>query len=783
LSGASLDHLISALCQLSLDEVSSSPNREPSLFAMTSLLETGVANLERIDLIWPPITSHFIEVCSSSEATLRGFAADSLSSLIRSALPLAKNQEMYIQLLSPLLSLQSVLHVDVRQRQLDCVSNVLHSSGQSLGSSWDVILNVIKSAASLSSEALVRSGFQSLQLVVADFLPHLPPPSLPTTLHVSTRYGLQTVDINISLSSVGLLWSIADHLYQNKETIRVGLEGLRRGTGSGTSQSGLTGFEKRVMSSPLPVFDVLWVDMFRGLSELCADERAAVRKSSAQTLFSTISAHGTLLHTHTWETVLGEVLFPLLEKVHTATREASTSSLQSSALLIHHTRDSAKKQWAETQVLTLSGTARLFQSRWDKLVSLPNFSKTWTTLLSTIKLCASSTSVEVSVAATNSFLSIVNTETIETKTETSQQQQQDNNGSGGGEGVVLVRPHPVSLPPKLKRHVWKQAWDTWNGIGTDCVARRLPALEGLHSILKTPLNMERVDRFFLSIPSQKFLVNLLKIFLHIHDHMKGDFTTKDFALLTGVLHAALPMPISKDVSPFLVPSASENVMSSLHELVLRCVGAVFSKTDVFDDPASGDGAPEVKSLLVKKPHVVDVHRVLPVATDKPRVSFYPLAVTELLKFSLLAAEPPIFIRNSRGAPPASLPFMGVNYAPFGLAAQALAVQLYRSCVLAGVSLPSEVPELFLKSLLPALKLKHSLSVAPQVWTRTVSSLLVVLQTSLPLLLQQGLLLSLSLLLYPLFPSSFSSSLLFPPSSFPLSLVVHSFIAAPFHKQR
>ena len=115
----------------------------------------------------------------------------------------------------------------------------------------------------------------------------------------------------------------------------------------------------------------------------------------------------------------------------------------------------------------------------------------------------------MSVAATNSFLSIVNTETIETKTETSQQQQQDNNGSGGGEGVVLVRPHPVSLPPKLKRHVWKQAWDTWNGIGTDCVARRLPALEGLHSILKIPLNMERVDRFFLSIPSQKFLVNLL----------------------------------------------------------------------------------------------------------------------------------------------------------------------------------------------------------------------------------------------------------------------------------
>ena len=60
----------------------------------------------------------------------------------------------------------------------------------------------------MSSESLVRAGFQSLQLVVADFLPHLPAPSLPTTLEVSTRYGLQTVDINISLTSIGLVVSI-----------------------------------------------------------------------------------------------------------------------------------------------------------------------------------------------------------------------------------------------------------------------------------------------------------------------------------------------------------------------------------------------------------------------------------------------------------------------------------------------------------------------------------------------------------------------------------------------
>jgi hypothetical protein len=150
LSDSSLDHLISALCQLSMDRVSAVPAKEPSVFAMTSLLETGMANLQRVSLIWEPITSHLIEVCSCSDATLRGNAADSLSSLIRSALSGATDQEEYTQLLSPLLSLQSVLHVDIRQRQLECVSNVLQSSGQSLGSSWDVILNVIKAAAALT---------------------------------------------------------------------------------------------------------------------------------------------------------------------------------------------------------------------------------------------------------------------------------------------------------------------------------------------------------------------------------------------------------------------------------------------------------------------------------------------------------------------------------------------------------------------------------------------------------------------------------------------------------
>ena len=40
---------------------------------------------------------------------------------------------------------------------------------------------------------------------------------------------------------------------------------------------------------------------------MCVDPRPAVRKSSGQTLFSTIAAHGVLLQHSTWQTVIWQV--------------------------------------------------------------------------------------------------------------------------------------------------------------------------------------------------------------------------------------------------------------------------------------------------------------------------------------------------------------------------------------------------------------------------------------------------------------------------------------------
>ena len=166
------------------------------------------------------------------------------------------------------------------------------------------------------SEPLVRRGFQALQLVISDYLPALPTSEVPLCIVVATKFALQQVDINISLTAVGLLWSVADHLFHSQ-----GAEAAAPGHKPGSKTPSLpsdivanipnvavppilTPFLKSFQSPTPQLANRLWLLLFASLSDLCADPRAAVRKSASQTLFSTVTAHGTLLEDRSWGVVL-----------------------------------------------------------------------------------------------------------------------------------------------------------------------------------------------------------------------------------------------------------------------------------------------------------------------------------------------------------------------------------------------------------------------------------------------------------------------------------------------
>jgi len=93
--------------------------------------------------------------------------------------------------------------------------------GQHLADSWPLCLNIIGAIQREHSEALIRSAFQCLQLVVTDcdFLSMIRAQYLSLVINVVSKFGSQEQDLNISLTAVVLLWNISDYMFQNSETL------------------------------------------------------------------------------------------------------------------------------------------------------------------------------------------------------------------------------------------------------------------------------------------------------------------------------------------------------------------------------------------------------------------------------------------------------------------------------------------------------------------------------------------------------------------------------------
>lgn len=150
LDDVALHHLIDALCKLSQEAMELAySNREPSLFAVAKLLETGLVNLPRIEVLWRPLTNHLLEVCQHPHIRMREWGVEAITYLVKAALqykyekPLKDNLTLQTLLLNPLAELSSVPHGDVRQRQLECVLQVLNGAGETLSHGWPFVLGII----------------------------------------------------------------------------------------------------------------------------------------------------------------------------------------------------------------------------------------------------------------------------------------------------------------------------------------------------------------------------------------------------------------------------------------------------------------------------------------------------------------------------------------------------------------------------------------------------------------------------------------------------------------
>ncbi|XP_001947417.2 protein MON2 homolog isoform X1 [Acyrthosiphon pisum] len=710
LDDVALHHLIDALCKLSHEAMELAYcNREPSLFAVAKLLETGLVNLSRIDILWRPVTNHLLDVCQHPHIRMREWGVEAITYLVKAALqykyqpPLKDNQKLQTLLLSPLSQLSLNMNGDVRQRQLECVLQVLHGSGQTLSHGWPLVLNIVGAVSDRHGENLIRIAFQCLELVLTDFLPLMPCKCLPLCLETTAKFGMQTRDLNISLTALGLMWNVADYFKDNKDKLlcnnSAGDSSKQRGasgeavTDSGntidSTMSGITDPQELVYPdfpgvttlAEMSEFDKLWMCLFTKLGELCIDPRPAVRKSAGQTLLSTISAHANLLTPSSWNAVLWQVLFPLMNKVQMLCESASDSTCNTVAssdgtggtggggsggsgsagggtILIHHSRNTDQKQWAETQVSTLYGLARVFNAEKYSMTVGGDFVKAWTLLLEYMEKAALNRNVEVSLAGLRSLHELLmvysNSNNVGDGTNMTpndknaagmdqlqrEEDWQSKNGVSGSTSSAVAPPSPL-----VENEIWTCTWTVWMRIATAATET---------TVVESPINpppttttsngsstVGAEDRRRREYPlqqhhqslqhKQKFLTALLQIFPLIFTRIKARFTDKDLNDLFRVLDAAAAVDGSAAVvlsdhhqyyhhqqqlqqQNYYGGSYSQQQLTRLQDEILQCLETLERETLIFDDdefggvstsnaadnamPSSDSGYPDKKNSMM-----------------------------------------------------------------------------------------------------------------------------------------------------------------------------------------
>ncbi|XP_048323990.2 uncharacterized protein LOC107412268 isoform X2 [Ziziphus jujuba] len=428
--------LLSALRQLSEQCISgtlsgsgpaSSQKFGSIMFSVERMICILVNNLHRVEPLWDQVIGHFLELADKPNQHLRNMALDALDRSICAVLDSDQFQDdmttrshetsqnvetglseigsLECAAISPLRVLYlSTQSIDVRAGSLKILLHVLERHGEKLHYSWPDILEMLRSVADASEKEIVTLGFQSLRVIMNDGLSTIPADCLHVCVDVTGAYSSQKTELNISLTAIGLLWTTTDFIAKGLKRTEKEMDGQKpeEQTRSVLDQVRLINVIDR---------DKLLFSVFSLLQNLGADERPEVRNSAVRTLFQTLGSHGQKLSKSMWEDCLWNYVFPTLDRAsHMAAtsskdewqgKELGTRGGKAVHMLIHHSRNTAQKQWDETLVLVLGGIARILRSFFPFLRSLTNFWSGWESLLLFVKNSILNGSKEVSLAAIN----------------------------------------------------------------------------------------------------------------------------------------------------------------------------------------------------------------------------------------------------------------------------------------------------------------------------------------------------------------------------------------------
>ncbi len=238
--------------------------------------------------------------------------------------------------------------IEIHRLALEALKSILEHCGDSLELGWSSILAIINSifVSAKPSPKLVRSAFDSLQLVCSDFLSNVPSSKLLSLLSTLHSFCSQDQDLNISLTSATFFRNVSDYLQRDGGHITLQF-------GSDITDRDLSLWAND--EDPAISTSALWIYLLLRLVVLSTDPRLEVRHNSLHTLFRTFDACFDQLAVSALKICFSTILVRLLESNEEEFSEANAlpqSEIQESL-----------RGWNETAVIEINGIAGLF-SQW-----------------------------------------------------------------------------------------------------------------------------------------------------------------------------------------------------------------------------------------------------------------------------------------------------------------------------------------------------------------------------------------------------------------------------------
>ncbi|KAL9083271.1 MAG: hypothetical protein Q9159_005882 [Coniocarpon cinnabarinum] len=336
------------------------------------------------------VTRLAAEICitnaNSSEETRQGIqqrAFDALQRQIR-ALP-QSSKDVF-----------DTSDADIQQMVLDALHSTLDHCGDSIITGWNLIFEIagsafiinsdrIKSSVAVSEEGsmsdlssrplsakLARSSFASLQLVCSDFMSSLSYHNVLTLVDLLTRFGQQTLDMNISLTVVTHFWNISDYL--RKQIPKIQLEADKP-----TQKSDTLHKDQQAMSH-------VWMTLQQRLAQMSTDERADMRNSAIYTVYRTFHGSKEQLSDQALSTYLHTVLFEMMK----------IDSRRYANINNDENRQNAIKGYIKTSQIVLEGYERVFEECLSTVQDLADFEDVWQSQLEVLAVYLSTDSFAIS---------------------------------------------------------------------------------------------------------------------------------------------------------------------------------------------------------------------------------------------------------------------------------------------------------------------------------------------------------------------------------------------------